>query len=85
MRAYEIVLHERAWESLAGVSSPEKRRVLAVLDRLKADPFRVGDFREPDATGRPNEVWLVEDWLVTYWNDRAASEIRVLDLERVED
>ena len=85
MQAYEVVLHERAWEVLASLGATERRRLLGVLERLKADPFHVGDFRERDQTGRPNEVWLVEEWLVTYWTDHAGHEIRVVNLERVED
>jgi hypothetical protein len=56
------------------------------LDRLKADPFRIGDFREIDESGRPNEVWLIDDWLVTFWSDHGPAEIpRIVKLERVED
>jgi hypothetical protein len=85
VQAYEVVLHERAWEALAALGVAERRRVLGVLDRLKIDPFRVGDFRERDQTGRLNEVWLVEEWLVTFWADHLGREIRVINLERVED
>ena len=85
MQAYEVVLHERAWEALASLGATERRRVLGVLDRLKTDPFRLGDLRERDQTGRPNEVWLVEEWLVTFWSDHNVREIRVVNLERVED
>lgn len=70
---------------LAATSGVARRRLLGILDRLKADPFAVGDFREPDETGRPNEVWLIDDWLVTFWSDHGAAEVRIVNLERVED
>ena len=85
MRAYEVILHERAWAALAATKGAERRRVIALLDQLKATPFRSGDFRQRDETGRINEVLLLDDWLVTFWSDHAVSEIRVVNLERTED
>jgi hypothetical protein len=85
VRAYEVILHERAWVTLAGTKSAEKRRLLAMLDGVKAGPFRAGDFQQRDTSGRSNEVLLLGEWLVTFWSDHAACEIHVVNLERVED
>jgi len=56
-----------------------------LLDDVKAGLFRQGDFQQRDATGRINEVVLLGDWLVTFWNDHAVAQIHVVHLERVED
>ena len=85
MRTYEVILHEKAWAALAATKGAERRRVLALLDGVKVEPFRSGDFQQRDTSGRCNEVLLFGDWLVTFWSDHAASEIHVLNLEHVED
>lgn len=85
MRAYEVILHERAWAALAATRGAETRRLFARLDEVKAQPFRRGDFQQRDASGRSNEVVLLGDWLVTFWSDHAVAHIHVVDLERVED
>jgi hypothetical protein len=38
-----------------------------------------------DAQGRVHQVLVAEDWLVTYWPDHAARELRVVRLERIKD
>ena len=55
------------------------------MEALKVDPFCVGDFQENDTQDRINEVTLVGDWLITYWSDHAAREIRVIKIESIED
>lgn len=85
MDAYEVILHERAWALLSETKGAERQRLLALLDSVKATPFRTGDFQQRDETGRVNEVLLLGDWLVTFWSDHAVHEIRVVNLERVED
>lgn len=59
--------------------------MLGLLDAVKADPFRQGEFRQLYATGRSNEVLLLDEWLVTFWSDHAGCEIHVVNLEQVED
>ena len=85
MHAYEVILHERAWAALAATKGAERRRLLALLDAVKAEPFRSGDFQQRDASGRSNEVLLLGESLVTFWSDHAACEIHVVNLEQVED
>lgn len=85
MEGYELVLTEGAAMALANVSRREQRKLGGILDGLKTMPFRRGDFQEWDAHGRINEVIVEDEWLVTYWPDHAAHELRVVRLERVED
>ncbi len=70
---------------LVAVSRPQQRRLAAILDGLKAAPFRTGDFQQRDAAGRLHEVALLDDWLVTYWSDHAVRELRIVSLEQIED
>ena len=85
MAAYEVILHPQAWHVLAATQGIGRRQLLAVLDRIAADPFRKGDLQQRDTTGRVHEVALFDDWLVTYWPDHAVKEIRVVALERADD
>jgi hypothetical protein len=85
VRAYEVILHERAWVTLAATRGAENKRLLARLDEVKEQPFRRGDFQQRDATGRINEVVSLGEWLVTFWSDHATAHIHVVDLERAED
>ena len=70
---------------LVGASRREQRRLADVLESLKADPFQQGELRERDASGRINEVRLADGWLIAYWTDHAAREVRIVQLEHVED
>lgn len=85
MRPYEVVLQAEAWTALARTGGRSKRRLLTLLEDLKAKPFRAGDYRQQDQDGRWHEVVLLNDWLVTFWSDHAVREIRVVNLQRVED
>lgn len=85
MATYALVLHEAAAMTLALASRGEQRKLALVLDGLKAAPFQSGDLQEIDAHGRTNEVRIVDDWLITYWPDHAVREMRIVQIERVDD
>ena len=85
MDAYALMLSEAAAMTLAAASRAEQRQLAVILDEVKSHPFRPGDLHEHDTQRRVNEVLVVGDWVVTYWPDHAARELRVINLERVED
>jgi hypothetical protein len=85
VRAFELILHEHTWNALSATVGADRRRLLVILDELKAAPLRVGDFQQRDSTGRLHEVALVGVCLITWWIDHAAAEIRVVGIERAED
>jgi hypothetical protein len=82
--AYALVLSETATATLATASRGEQRKLLDILQGLKAAPFRPTALQERAADGRANQVLLVQDWLLTYWLDHAACEIRLIRLEQIE-
>jgi hypothetical protein len=82
---FGLVWQEEAALALAGGSPRDQRRILDWVDGLKAHPTRPGDYQERDTAGRVNEVTLVGEWLITYWADHAAREVRIVRLEAVED
>jgi hypothetical protein len=85
VEAYHLVLNEAAAMTLAGASRPVQRRLGRILDEVKSAPFRSGDLQQIDEDGRTYEVVLFDDWLVSFWSDHAVREIRVVNLQRVED
>jgi hypothetical protein len=85
VEGYELVLSEGVAMTLATAARSNRRKLAMILDGVKAAPFRRGDLQERDTQGRINEVLVIEDWLVTYWPDHAARELRIVRLERVED
>jgi hypothetical protein len=83
--AFEVVLHGQAWHLPAATQGATRRQLLAVLDQVAADPFPIGDLQQLESGGRVHEVVLLGNWLVTYWADHAAREIRVVALELADD
>ena len=82
---YTLVVHESVFLAYCAAPPRMQRRILTELELLKSDPFRLGDFAEPDATGRLNQVLLIDEILLTYWTDHAVREVRVVRIEQVED
>jgi hypothetical protein len=82
---YRLVLNEDAARFLVQASRPAQRRLNVVLDDLKTSPFRSGDLQELDEEGRENEILAIGNWMVTYWTDHAAREIRVTRLESTDE
>jgi hypothetical protein len=82
---YRLVLNEDAARFLVPPSRPAQRRLNVVLDDLKTSPFRSGDLQELDEEGRENEILAIGNWMVTYWTDHAAREIRVTRLESTDE
>ena len=85
MDAYDLVLSEMAAMTFATAARPDQRKLAVILEGVKATPFRPGELQERDVQGRVHQVLVAEDWLVTYWPDHAARELRIVRLERVED
>ena len=67
------------------VSLPRRKQiaVLDLADQLARHPFRVGDYRMDDASGRTTENLLIDGFLFTYWVDHAAHEVRIVEILKV--
>ena len=68
---------------LRSLKAGQQRHVTRFLDGLRDHPFREGELRERDTTGRVNELALLDDVLLYYWPDHAESTVRVTRLEVV--
>ena len=80
---WNLVLDEDAISQLLAARAVDRRRLLAVLQNLKQDPYQAGDFIELDDTGRTLQVKLFGAYSVTWWPDSFVKEIRVVVIERI--
>jgi len=81
--AWKLVLDEEALQLLLSCRLADRRKLLASLERLKRNPHQSGDFAEHDDTGRPLEVKVFGNFLITYWRDQLVQELRVVEIERI--
>lgn len=84
LRAYDIVAPLAVYESLRTLRPATRRRLEDVLHHLARQPDLPGDFEANAEDGRIHQVKLATDWMLSYWIDHAACEVRVTNLERLE-
>jgi len=82
-RAYEPVLSSKAAAFLIGLSKARQRKLIGLLYQLADSPSQIGDYSEPDDTGREVQFILVRDLLIAFWADHAVRELRIVDIEEV--
>jgi hypothetical protein len=82
-RTYEPVLSSKSAGFLVALSKPRQRKLIALLYQLAENPSQIGDYSEPDDTGREIQFILLRDLLVAFWADHAVRELRIVDIEEV--
>jgi len=80
---YEPVLSSKAAAFLIGLSKARQRKLIGLLYQLADSPSQIGDYSEPDDTGREVQFILVRDLLIAFWADHAVRELRIVDIEEV--
>jgi hypothetical protein len=80
---WQFVLSETAVAFLLASRMSDRRRLVKTFDQLANDPFQLGKYQAQDTTGRTIQVKPVGRFLVSYWADHGAKELRVINLERV--
>jgi hypothetical protein len=83
-RPYEIVAPLTVYEVLRRMRRSHRQEVERFLHRLVDRPALSGDFEAPADDGRIHQVKIVGGWIVSYWIDHAACEVRVTSLELIE-
>ena len=66
-------------------ASPKRQReeLLRIFSFLSREPFAPGETTQPDQTGRRCQVKRFGAWLIVYWPEHLASEMHILDAERL--
>jgi hypothetical protein len=54
------------------------------LDKLARAPAQPGDFQELDTLGRHYQTKALDEVVVTWWVDHAAREVRVVEIEAID-
>jgi hypothetical protein len=62
-----------------------RRSAEQFLEELATNPFREPDFVEMSPSGRPFSVFVQGDLVVTLWVDHAEKEIRIVNVEFVQE
>lgn len=82
-RPYEPVLSSNSAAFLVAISKARQRKLIDLLYQLAENPSQIGDYSEPDETGREVQFMLVRDPLIAFWADHAVRELRIVDIEEV--
>jgi hypothetical protein len=80
---YRSHLSLEAMAFVVALSRRRQRSVLNLADRIARRPFKLGDYRTGDATGRKVESLLIEGYLFSFWVDHASCEVRIIEIIRV--
>ena len=84
MSDYDVSVDLEVLQQLLQASAEQREQVIELLARLRRQPFLQGDYREPDDTGRTNEVVLAGNVLVFFWSDHAVKTVRVTKVDFID-
>ena len=69
--------------SIPGAPSQSDTAPVDSVARATSAPHQVGDYGEPDETGREVQYIRIRDLLIAFWPDDAVKEIRIVDIEEI--
>ncbi len=81
---YDVVLAVSKAATFYSARKRERKILLDYFEQLARRPFTESDWIVTDAAGRPNYRVAVGSFLVTFWADHAAREVRIVKIERVD-
>lgn len=81
--SYEPVLSSKAAAFLVSLSKLRQRKLIGLLYQLADNPSQIGDYTEPDQTGREVQFIIVRDLLIAFWADHTVREMRIVDIEEL--
>ena len=82
-RSYEPVLSSKVADFLLSLSKARQKKLIGLLYQLAENPAQIGDYSEPDDTGRDVQFILIRDLMIAYWADDPVKELRIVDIEEV--
>ena len=75
---YRLFVDLEVIEVMDKMPKAQRRRFLALFDRLRAFPSNYSDYHEADAVGRRVEVCILSPWAIHYWIDGADRHVKIL-------
>lgn len=83
---YELEFSQDVLEELAAIDSPaERRKFLAAVQCLPADPSNLGLAEALDIQGRSNRIAVISGVAFVYWADHPMRKIRVLSVRSMQE
>jgi hypothetical protein len=80
-RTFTPVLSSQAAGFLISLTRVKQRKLIALLEMLAENPMQIGDFHEPDDTGREIQFLWIGDLLIGFWADHPVREIRIVRID----
>lgn len=77
---YSLVYSDQAADSLVLLERSRLANLLYDLRKLAIDPFVRSDYAVHDAQGRRVEHLMIGEFVVAFWLDHAASELRIVEI-----
>lgn len=82
MPEWKFVLDEQAFEFFRTTRGIDRQMLLRIFDELRDRPASVGVWQSRDDHGREVEVGVFGKFLVHYWDDFLAKELRIVKITR---
>jgi hypothetical protein len=83
MRRYSYAVAESVVRLLPVVSRRDRELLLKAFSALADDPFQRGDYFIRVSGQREVQMKRAGHWLIHYWADHGACEVRIVDVEVV--
>jgi len=78
---YRYLIDQAVDEMIENASRRDQRVLRDFFRFLGRQPSTVGDEQVPDASGRVNQVKWHDRFVITYWVDHLAHEVRIVAVE----
>ncbi len=81
---YNVVIPVSKMATFHAARKRERTQLLECFDRLARNPALESEWQVNDSAGRKNFQIAAGRFLVTFWPDHAAREVRIVRLERLD-
>jgi hypothetical protein len=81
--SYTCVVDDTVLRLFSSAKNREREGLLRIFSALSDNPHQVGDYIQTSAALREHQVKRFGKWLITYWADHGARELRVVDVRRL--
>lgn len=81
---YRLLIDYEALDYLASLKKPVQRLIHQRLKKIQDYPSDCSDYVERDPSGRALHVSIAGDYAITYWEDFADKQVKVLEIARAD-
>lgn len=78
-----FVADEAVMGFFTGRSRREREELLKIFKTLAGSPYQKGEWRQKTKSGRELQVRRSGKWLVSFWLDDPALEVRIVDVKKI--